>query len=454
MLWQRDDLLKTLKTKSESAGWTQWALLEMEEDRQEFYLIQSKTDRVDLDQSREVHNQVYRLRVYINKEDGRQGTAETPLFPKLDLQTQLNELEKKAHLGAEKSWQFPKQWETATAQPQKIYPPLVEDLAGCAFQIYKDLEKAVRACDQGEFNSAELFVIKDKKRRTLSTGFSSEEVGSRIYSEVCFSNTDPSNQLSEEFMVTRWAAHPEQLDFARMCRESAEFAAASLKTQKPKMGEYDVILHADVLNTLFHDVFSQLNARQKYYKLPFMEKGAEFIPGFKGVPFKLNLEPLRDFCFGSGSYSGDGCLQQNMTLAKGNTIQENPTSSQMSQYLELPTTTVIGSLVVEPESCLDIAELRKSRPKVLEILQFSGLFSNEMDLTYSSEIRLARLYDNETGEETFIKGGNLSGHFPTNFASVTWGGNQIEDNGEGYSGGGTSYVGPECALVGSVSVSS
>jgi len=244
------------------------------------------------------------------------------------------------------------------------------------------------------------------------------------------------------------------LDFNRMCSESADYAANSLKTKRPETGEYDVILRADVLNTLFHDVFSQLDTRQKYYQLPFMEKGSELISGFKGVSFTLNLDPMRDFCFGSGTYSDEGCLQKKMTLIKDNRIQENPTSSQMSQYLSCPTTSVAGSLVLEPESTQNISDLRRFSPKVLEILQFSGLFSNEMDLTYSSEIRLARLYDNETGEDTFIKGGNLSGHFPTNFAHVVWGGPQVAINDESDSGGRISYVGPEYALVGSVSVSS
>ncbi|MCB0386910.1 MAG: hypothetical protein KDD43_16060, partial [Bdellovibrionales bacterium] len=110
MLWQRDELVRALKTKSLDNSWAQWALLEIEEDRQEFYLIQSPTTRVELDQSREVHNQVFKLRVYLNKPDGRLGTAESPLFQKLDLMTQLTELEKKAQLGGEKKWHFPDEW--------------------------------------------------------------------------------------------------------------------------------------------------------------------------------------------------------------------------------------------------------------------------------------------------------------------------------------------------------
>lgn len=454
MTWQREQLLKALHDKSLKGGWAQWALLEVEEDRQEFYLIQSSSHRVELDQSREVHNQVFKLRAYIEKPDGRLGTSESPLFQKLDLSTQLQELEKKAMLGGEKSWHFPERWEKSARQPQKVYPPLVDDLVGCATQIYQDLESSIRESKKGEFNSAELFVTREKRRRTISTGFTHETVESRIYAEVCFSATDRSTGLSEEFLITRWAAHPEQLDFAKMCAESAEFAEASLKTEKPPSGQYAVLLHADVLRPLFHDVLSQMNSRQRYYQLPFLEKGKELIPQFSGVPFALSLNPDRDFCFASGVYSGEGSMQRELTLARGNVILQNPTSSQMSQYLDQPETTILGSVVVTPESVESYEDLKQAKPQVLEILQFSGLFTNEMDLTFSSEIRLARLYDRQTGKSKFIKGGNLSGHFPTNFRGVMWGGKVVVENHEESGGGGTSYVGPQMALVTEVSVSS
>jgi hypothetical protein len=454
MTWQREQLLKALHDKTLKGGWAQWALLEVEEDRQEFYLIQSAQHRVELDQSREVHNQVFKLRAYIEKPDGRLGTSESPLFQKLDLNNQLQDLEKKAMLGGEKTWHFPERWEKSNRQPQKAYPPMVDDLVGCATQIYQDLERSIRESKNGEFNSAELFVTREKRRRTLSTGFTNETLESRIYAEVCFSATDRSTGLSEEFLITRWAAHPEQLDFTKMCSESAEFAKASLQTEKPPSGQYAVLLHADVLRPLFHDVLSQLNARQRYFQLPYLEKGKELIPQFSGVPFAMSLNPDRDFCFASGAYSGEGSMQHELTLASGNVILQNPTSSQMSQYLDQPETTVLGSVVVTPESVESYEELKGAKPQVLEILQFSGLFTNEMDLTFSSEIRLARLYDGQTGKAKFIKGGNLSGHFPTNFKGVLWGGKVVVENHEESGGGGTTYVGPQMALVTDVSVSS
>lgn len=457
LLWNRTDLLECLKKNTgQGRAWLQWALTERQEDRQEFYLIQSLTQKVVLDQSREVEDRSFHLRLYVRRPDGKQmGVAEGPLFQKLDLLKQLEGLEKKALLGVEKEWLFPKpdKEDEETQSPLKVYPPLLAEIKNCSFKVYRDLEKAIQRAREGQFNSGELFVIRENRVRTLSSGFSSEQIESKIYAEVCFSSQDKDSGLAEEFLVTRWASHPEQLDFDKMCRESAQFAEASLRTAKLASGEFHVLLHADVLNALLHDVLSQLTSRQKYYKLPFKPKGTSFIDNFKGMPFVMSLDPSLDYCFASGSFSSEGLSQRNRVLVQDNRVQFNPTSSQMSQYLGDEVTTVLGNLVIVPSKIESKESLIKSQDKVLEILQFSGLFTNSMDLTYSSEIRLARLYDNRTGKVSYIKGGNLSGHFPTNFTSVLWGGDSVVENWFD-EGGGHTYYGPEVALIGNVSVTS
>lgn len=457
LLWNRTDLLDCLKKNTgQGRAWLQWALTERQEDRQEFYLIQSLTQKVVLDQSREVEDRSFHLRLYVRRPDGnKMGVAEGPLFQKLDLLTQLAAFEKKALLGVEKEWLFPKpdKEDEETQPPLKVYPPLLAEIRDCSFKVYRDLEKAIQRAAEGQFNSGELFVIREHRLRTLSSGFSTEQIESKIYAEVCFSSQDKDSGQSEEFLVTRWASHPEQLDFDKMCRESAQFAQASLRTAKLGSGEFHVLLHADVLNALLHDVLSQLSSRQKYYQLPFKPKGTSLIDNFKGMPFVMRLDPTLDYCFGSGSFSAEGLSQGNKILVQENRIQFNPTSSQMSQYLGDEVTTVLGNLVIIPSKFESKELLIKSQDKVLEVLQFSGLFTNSMDLTYSSEIRLARLYDNRTGKVSYIKGGNLSGHFPTNFSSVLWGGDAVVENWFD-EGGGHTYFGPEVALIGNVSVTS
>ena len=56
----------------------------------------------------------------------------------------------------------------------------------------------------------------------------------------------------------------------------------------------------------------------------------------------------------------------------------------------MDTTTTLGNMVIEANAKQSRKELLETE-SILEILQFSALFSSPRDLAFSSEIRLARL---------------------------------------------------------------
>ena len=92
-------------------------------------------------------------------------------------------------------------------------------------------------------------------------------------------------------------------------------------------------------------------------------------------------------------------------------------------------------------------------PRVIEILQFSALFSDANSGTFSSEIRLAKLYDNERGTVVYLKGGSLSGSIHENFRDLRLSSQRVrkaafssdEPSGQG-------YYGPDYALLNDVSI--
>lgn len=421
-------------------------------DRQEFYLIQDAKTRVALDQARQVDVEKTKVQLFIKKADGRLGSAGKPLLKFQPLEPQLLALAAAAEIGDEELWELP-QTAAASVPVSNVFPALKENFQKGAQAIHADLTNSI-AKTEGIFNSAELFVNLEKTLHLASNGFEHSEERSRIYTEVCFSSENKNKDLSEEFLITQWYGHPEQVDLKKMCEDSREFAEASLDTKKPESGSYAVILHADVLSDLWNTCLSQLDSQGQYFKHPFLEPGTEFIKGFEGDAFDLSVDPKVHFCFASQDYNSYGVPQKKLRLAGGNKVLASLTSPRFAQYLKKPMTTDWGCVVVEPASSKPLAELKKSQPKVLEILQFSGLFTDHATLTYSSEIRLARLYDNEKGTVTYIKGGNLSGNLMENFRGVRWSQERSLFNHSDYSGRGLGYSGPSYALVTGVSVSS
>ena len=441
--------------KQKTKSIKQWRIRCLDTEREEFYLIQDNSTKVALDQARKVSREFIEVSLFVPKpESGVHGQARKQLFPIKELEPQLQEILEEARLSSEEAWAFTEQVEAPTQGAMTCYPPLVENLSKAAAQINEEFLSTIKNHQEAEFNSAELFVTKEKERLYLSNGFSGENLVSKIYSEVCFSQTDPDTGISEEYLLTESGAHPEQLNFSELCENSSSGAGYSLVTEKPQSGEYSVLVGSEVLLQVLNDFVGQFDTANKYFGFPFFESGSAVINGFSGTPFTLWLDPQLDYAYGSKEYDNSGPLQKKIKLVENNKVVGNCNSQRMSEYNKQPVTTTLGNVCIEA-SGLPVAELRESAPKVIEILQFSGLFSDSRTLTFSSEIRLARLFDNESGQVKYLKGGSISGSFRDNFKKVKWSKETGVTNTDfGMMGGSSAYFGPKYALLSDVTLSS
>ncbi len=457
--WEIEDLSEKLQAKKTQNAIHQYVILEQTQNRIEHYLLKDPiSGKPVADQKRSVEKTDLTLKLWVKKANQRLGAGSKPLLRNRPLVEQIESLMKQAEMSDEEYWEIPEvESDQASGQraPETLYSGFKTDFLGSTNKISKDLSSAILGVS-GEFNSAELFFNYLTTKTWASNGFVKEIEQSRIYAEVCFSASGPDQKgqlKSEEFLVTAWAAHPEQLDFRKMCEQSVEGAKGSLKTELPQSGTYDVLVAADVVSELFHNVLWQLDGEQQYKKYPHLKESEEFSKDFSGEPFRLVLDPEVDFGMASGKSSSFGFIQKPMTLLENNKVLNTLFDVKISQYLKRPQTTSSGNLKLEAEG-LPADELRMKRGKVLEILQFSGLFVDPMSLTFSSEIRLAKLFDQSSGKVSYVKGGNLSGNIRENMSRVLWsketqsyGRQQDVNHVEAYSG-------PAYALLNDVSVSS
>ncbi len=446
--WTIDNLLKELEAKKKDGSIFQWTVRNISTDREEAYFIQDKTQTASLDQRRFVQEKLLYVSIEVSKEK-KLGAAGKKFFFTNNLHQQVETLIATAHLGEEERWSLQ---ENPPKIPHKnrADPLIWENLGASTEEMGKNLVEAIQNTEQGHFNSAELFVSRDRRELFLSNGFCGENFQTQIYTEVCFS--EKNENMAEEFLLTQWSGSSKQMDFPKMCTQSADFAKYSLTKEGPKTGKYAVLLSAADMCPIFSDVLSQLNTRNKYFNTPFMETGKPLIPNFEGHPFSLSLDPEMIHSFGSCLFDSYGDAQKKQVLAKDNQIICNPSEKKFSDYLKKEVTTNQGTVVLEPQQSQSVDSLRKSAPQVLEILQFSGLFTSANDLTFSSEIRLARLYDNEKNTVTYIKGGSLSGKFPTNFSKIRWSDTSTLINVNGMDGR-QAYYGPHYSLLNDVNVS-
>lgn len=386
----------------------QWSISENLTERDESYIVSS-----GLEQSRSVSKNEVHLNIWTPKANGRLGFFSKNIKLDSSIGQVIDQMIEKADLASQEAWVLP-QSDAPQEFSKSLYKPFTENLQKSAQNIVQDLQSAIRKESSAEFNSAEIFITTEKKKLHLSTGFTGTHKRTKIYGEVCFSAGDSEN--SNEFLVTRMAAHPEQMDFAELCEISASGANALIQAETIDSGTYQCMVDSEVIGQIFSDAISHLDAENRYYNMPFQEKGDDFIKSYGGDEFSLTLDPTFEFGLGSCAYSSESLEQTPKTYIEFNKVKDNLVSSQMGQYLNWQPTSIMGNLHIQAKGKHSREELLKTKP-ILEILQFSALFSSPRDLSFSSEIRLARLW--EPGKEPrYVKGGNFSGQFKENCRNI------------------------------------
>jgi len=451
--WKLDQLKTTLSQNPKIKGWV--ITQENARRRERYFLLDGGA--LSIDQDRDVHAQNIHVRLFVGL-DGkpdRQGEITKKFFTDRSLTEQILSGVEAAAQTDHKAWDLPASVPAQIPQIKTADPRISEDINTAVNSLTSRIGQAVALKRATTFNSAELFVSVHDRELYLSNGLTSRFAQTRIYAEAAYSFTKirPNGErVSEEYLNTQWAVNIDDLPIEKLFAETSERAEHSLDTGKPETGKYAVIVDSEVLATLFNDQITQLNAGNAYNGLPFLNQGTDLIGGAIGDLLTITLDPSLDYGANSGALSEQGLPQSPLKLVEKNQITGTSTDKQYADYLGIPASTSKGNVVVDA-GVFSHEQLTKQAPRVIEILQFSGLFSDPNSGTFSSEIRLAKLYDNQSGKVTYIKGGSLSGSIQDNFKGIRLSKNRVKR--AHFSSGamsGAGYYGPEFALLSDVSI--
>ena len=451
--WTLENLKSHLNARKTIKGWI--IVQEHLQRRERYFLREGKALAIDQDRLVNMHSLSAKLMIQHPDRPDRQGEITKKLFPALSLSEQIDSAIESALQTDHQTWSLPAEIPAQLPQLKSSDPRIGEDIEKVMQQLTAQIEQAVSKSRKSEFNSAELFLSNHARELHVSNGLTHRYSQSRVYVEAAYSFRKANAQgemQSDEYLSTQWAVSLDDLPIQKLFEETADHAEHSLDTEKPPTAHYPVIVSADVLATLFNGHVSQLTAVNAYNGLPSLKVGSDFIPNAKGDLLTITLDPTLDFGADTLAVSSQGVAQRPLKLVEKNRVLACAADRQHAEYLKIAPSTIRGSVVVEPGS-LSYAELKTSAPRVLEILQFSGLFADPNSGTFSSEIRLARLYDNVTGETKYIKGGSLSGSIVDNFQGIKLSKNRVKH--AHFSAGspdGQGYFGPEHALLSNVSV--
>jgi predicted Zn-dependent protease len=452
-MWNLNELKSELKSNSQVKS---WMITQENIHRRERYFMMDKAALV-VDQDRNVHSQNIQVKIAVRlpSRPDRQGEITKKLFSTMPLKEQLDSAIEAALQTDHKAWNLPSEIPHDLPTLQTTDPRMAEDLNSVTDKVSKQISQVVSKKKDTAFNSAELFLSVHNREFHLSNGLNHRSSQSRVYVEAAYSfarKNSKGESESDEYLNTRWGVNLDDLALEEMFDETSDRARHSRGLEKPITGKYPVIIDADVLSTLFYNHVSLLSSANTYNDLPSIAVGSEFIPECRGDLLNVTLDPALPFGGDTVALSEQGLLQKSVKLVEKNKVVNSLTDKQYSDYLGKPATTSRGNVVVEAGQ-LGYAELTQNAPRVLEILQFSGLFVDPYSGTFSSEIRLARIYDNTKGTVTYVKGGSLSGSIRENFKGIRLSKNRVKRaHFESNSNQGHGYFGPDYALLSDVSI--
>jgi predicted Zn-dependent protease len=451
-MWNLNELKSELKTHSEVKSWM--ITQENVHRRERYFMMDGKSLVVDQDRSVLSQNIRIKLAVKLAAAD-RQGEISIKLFQAQPIRPQIESAIQAATQTDHKAWDLPTELPKNFPQVQTTDPRMAEDLDSVADQVTAKIGQVVSKKKNTAFNSAELFLSVHNREFHLSNGLNHRSSQSRIYVEAAYSfarKGSAGDMESDEYLNTRWAVNLDDLDLEKLFDETSDRAQHSLGLEKPQTGKYPVIIDADVLSTLFNAYLGQLSSANAYNELPHLNVGNDLIPEAVGDQITVNLDPQLAYGADTTVLSEQGVLQKSLKLVEKNKVLATMTDKQYADYLGKPVGTSRGNWVVDAGT-LSYPELCKAAPKVLEILQFSGLFVDPYSGTFSSEIRLARIYDNVKGTVSYLKGGSLSGSIRDNFKGIKLSKNRVKrSHFESNSTQGHGYFGPDYALLSDVSI--
>ena len=127
----------------------------------------------------------------------------------------------------------------------------------------------------------------------------------------------------------------------------------------------------------------------------------------------LTLDPFIPEMSLSCGFTKEGMVAIKKDVIKDDTVVTQIVDTRYGQYLDKKPEGISGNIVV-PAGRVKSDDFLELAGSYIEIIKFSSLLVDDVKLTWSSEIKLAKKYDSD-GKVTLIKGGVVSGKLAENF---------------------------------------
>ncbi len=348
------------------------------------------------------------------------GQSIVTIDPFSDPDAQVSEACDSALLISNPVWELPH-------PPSIPYPEVVtsdlsvsDDPEAARQTLLREIREAAAELKQVRLNSAESYINIHTHHTETSSGIVMHKNLTDLYFEAAMEKLPGPN--TQEVHRYRKGVSLNEMKIRELFAEMQEETLSLDSSIMPKTSENAVILISESATAdLLDAVVSQLDASAEYSKMPFMKEGDTVDdPSVKkdddADALHLTLDPHLPAMALSTGFTQEGLPAMPAKLIEKNRVLHQMISFRMGQYLGRSPNGFTGNLVVKPGTASK-QQLLESVPECIEILSFSSLLINSRSLTWSSEIKLGKLYRNGK-PVAMIKGGVASGSIKENLSNA------------------------------------
>lgn len=399
-------------------------------------------------QNREVLDHSYQIEIYTRHSNPMlMGSSSFSIDPLDNLENQVIKTFNNSLLVGNKPWDLPTKLNAPYEKVLTVDLVIAESLVAAHNKIQDEINNKVKMLTKVNVNSGELFTNLKTIYFETSLGLSGQKENSDIYFEMAIEKLPTPN--TQEVLKYKKAMSIEDANLSKFIDDSVEETLSISVPQVPKTSENCTILvNEEVICNLLANIVLQLSANREYDKSPFHSRGDSLLKGEKvqgSDRISITLDPSTPVMALTTPFTNEGMKPVRAEIVKDDTVIVQLVNNQIGQYLEKEPNYIEGNMLVK-SGTLTKEELLNSANECIEIIAFSSLLISSNTLTWSSEIKLGKLFKNGKFH-SMIKGGVVSGNIKENLTNFKFSKDEIKFNDIGGWGLTKGYVGPSYMLI-------
>lgn len=450
MLPKLKEALDKVKNKNSEMFYA-WKIVISHENSLQTLMVGNDFNSFEKYQNRDVLDHAYNIDIYSRHSEPQvMGNATFTIDPLGDIDQQVEKTFLNSLMVSNKAWDLPTKLNDSYETVLTTDPVIAKDIVKAHERLHLEINDKVQTLDKVKVNSGELFTNLKTTYFEMSTGLSGQKENSDIYFEIALEKLPLPN--TQEVLKYKNAISIEDANLSKFIDDLVEETLSINETELPKTSQNAAIMiNGEAISDLMGELVSQLSAQREYDKTPFLTNGDTVIKDKKNATsdkLTLTLDPSTPVMAKTTPFTSEGMKPVKAQVICKDKVATQLINNRIGQYLGKEPNYIDGNIIVELGD-LSKQDILKSlgNKECIEVLTFSSLLINSNTLTWSSEIKLGKLWrDGEV--QAIIKGGVVSGDFKENLSNFKFSNETIKKN---TTGGGFSpssgYVGPSHMLI-------